>query len=88
MSGDTAALSIATSTENTGFSWLVDRTNCKNIIEISNGFITSSTDENLAQEIFTLSAVGEGECNFRIVYANPSTIVSFDDYINTGGLVI
>ena len=43
----------------------------------------------MEQELFTLSAVGEGQCTFRMAYANVADRnFSFDEYANDGGLLI
>lgn len=85
---------MASSNGTTGFSWLVDRANCRDVLDITNGFVfTASADASFdaafGEEIFTLTAIGEGECVFRIAYANPDQQdFSFDGYANSNGLII
>ena len=87
--GEEENLKIASSNGTTGFSWLVDRGDCRNILDITNGFVFSPSsggsdidfDSSFGEEIFTLTAIGEGRCTFRIAYANPEDrSFSFDDY--------
>jgi hypothetical protein len=81
-------LRVASSNGTTGFSWLVDRANCRAVLDITNGFVFTASDDSsfdaaFGEEIFTLTAIGEGECVFRIAYANPDQQdFSFDGYAN------
>ena len=70
-----------------------DRDNCQGIIDITSGFVSDQSSEvsesGLAQELFTLSAVGEGQCTFRMAYANVADRnFSFEEYAKGGGLLI
>ena len=82
---------MASNNGSTGFSWLIDRQDCNDILDITTGFVSNSDgfDTGFGEEIFTLTAVGEGDCTFRIAYANPDDrSFSFDEYANSNGLII
>ena len=95
-----SSLSIATSSGTTGFTWVVDRKDCEGVLEITNGFIFNQPidgdskselliQNGLVEELFTLFAIAEGSCTFRMAYARPSeTAFSFSEYQKSGGLVI
>ena len=92
--GSEENLKIASSNGATGFSWLIDREDCRGVVDITNGYVFTPPesddgfDVGFGEEIFTLTAEEPGECVFRIAYANPSQFISFEDYANQNGLII
>ena len=74
--GSTEHLSVDSASDETSFAWLVDRNDCRGIIDITSGVILVGNDSSddfassdKFEEHFTLSAVGEGKCTFRMAYA-------------------
>ena len=84
--GPAYALSIATSSQASSFSWIPDRDNCQDILDITSGFTSQQpngdSESGLDMVLFTLSAVGNGDCTFRMAYANVANReFSFDEYV-------
>ena len=92
--GASENLKVASSNGATGFSWLIDRDDCRGVIDITNGYVfvppatNDGFDVGFGEEIFTLTATEPGACTFRIAYANPAQFTTFDDYENRNGLII
>lgn len=79
------------SNQSTGYSWIVDYDDCRDILEITSGYVTYENDDFAGaggEEVFTLTAVGFGECDFRIAYARVWEFKTFRDHENSNGYTI
>ena len=86
-------LKVASSSPTSAYSWIIDRDSCRGIADITNGFVAPpETDDEFStdfgSEVFTVTALAQGDCTFQIAYAVPQDFVSFEDYANVNGLII
>ena len=91
--GAEESLKVASSSPTSAYSWIIDRDNCRGIVDITSGFVApAASDDGLSvdfgEEVFTVSALAPGDCTFQIAYAVPRDFVSFEDYRNVNGLII
>ena len=81
------------SNQSTGYSWIVDYDDCEDILDITSGYVTYENDGNSfsgagGEEVFTLTAVGYGKCDFTIAYARVWEFTSFKNHKNSNGYTI
>ena len=82
------------SNQSTGYSWIVDYDDCEDILDITSGYVTYEDDDSSfptgagGEEVFTLTAVGYGDCDFTIAYARVWEFKSFRDHKNSNGYTI
>ena len=87
-------LKVTSNNGSTGYTWIIDHDGCDDVVDIDAGYVyyppedENSFDVGYGEEIFTLTAEGKGECNFRIAYARAWEFSSFEDYENQNGLII
>ena len=84
--GDEAYLKATSNNGSTGYTWIIDHKGCKDVVVIESGYVyyppenDDGFDTGYGEEIFTVTAVGQGECTFRIAYARAWEFSSFEDY--------
>ena len=87
-------MKVTSNNGSTGYSWMIDYEECKDVIKIVSGYVYYEPEEEdgfgvgYGEEIFTVTAKGKGECTFRIAYARAWEFVSFEDYKNQNGKII
>ena len=81
-------MKVTSNNGSTGYTWMIDYEECKDVIKIVSGYVYYEPEEEdgfgvgYGEEIFTVTAKGKGECTFRIAYARAWEFVSFEDYAN------
>ena len=62
-------LKVASSSPTSAYSWIIDRDNCRGIVDITNGFVAPPETEDqfstdFGSEVFTVTALAPGDCTF------------------------
>ena len=83
-----AHLKVSSNGGSTGYSWIVDFESCDGIAEITSGYVEfTGSDANViggaGEEVFSIRAIGVGNCNFQIAYAQSWNFGGFSDNSNT-----
>ena len=87
-------MKVTSNNGSTGYTWIIDHDECKDILDIESGYVYYEPESNDAfdigygEEIFTLTAKKYGTCTFRIAYARAWEWSNFADHISSNGYII
>ena len=87
-------MKITSNNGSTGYSWIIDKQSCNGILDITQKYWYYEPEENdgwdvgYGEEIFTLTALKFGNCDFRMAYARTWEWVDFRNHEKNNGYMI
>ena len=88
----TTYLTISSNGGSTGYSWILDRQSCYNVVQIDAEYVYSPPSDDVVgssgQEVYTLTAEKYGKCTFRIAFARSWEFLDFNDHKSKNGYMI